>query len=385
VECNSASDCPGTRYQCNPTSHVCEDKPFDPTITKIGIFYHTWHCPSAADVHDLTEILAGKAPYGPYDSSHWWGKPADGYYCLSKNDALLAKHATLLRDMGVQFVFVDVTNHAYNSNQLNDRPVEMILQPFARMVDVWAGIQDAPRIVPWVPVVKTDAAHPTDKHMVYTLLNMLDAHPGLQFVHEGKPLLLVTENGAYPVDESKLTALAAKYTIRKMWANEASGTPKWSYMERCKASPLDAQRCLQRAATKGGAWEQLPIALAYQADYMSHPNTATPKHKGKTFRKQFETLIDNPEVPIATITGWNEWVVGRQQCDHAPLCTCSNPQDQNGCFLDQYDVEYNRDMEPGQNPMGDHYYKLAKACVALFRSGARCDAAHAQDLCCKGD
>lgn len=383
VECRTAADCPGSRYLCDPASWTCKDKPFDPTKTKIGIFYHTWHCPSAAKVYDLTEILAGKAPYGPYNASHWWGKPTEGYYCLSKNDLLLAKHAQQLRDMGVDFVFVDVTNHAYNSNALNDRPVEMILEPFARMVEVWSGVTGAPRIVPWVPVVATDAAHPKSTHMVFTLLDMLGKKPGLQFVYAGKPLVLVTENATYPVDESKVTELSPKYTLRRMWAGEAVGSPKWSYMERCQKSPLDAAPCKQRSATLAGAMEQLPIASAYQADYMSHPSTATPKHKGKTFRKQFETLFDNPEVPIATITGWNEWVVGRLQCDKAPLCKCSNPEDVNGCFLDQYDVEYDRDLEPGANPMGDYYYRLAKACIALFRSGARCDAAHATDVCCK--
>ena len=168
-----------------------------------------------------------------------------------------------------------------------------------------------------------------------------------------------------------------------MWANAPSDATKWSYMERCQESPLNAAACRQRLAYKAGAIEQLPIATAYQADYMSHPASATPKHQGKTFRKQFETLFDNPTARIATITGWNEWNVGRLQCDHAPLCVCSHPEDVNGCFLDQYDIEYNRDLEPAANAMGDYYYRLAKGCIALFRSGARCDAAHANDICCK--
>ena len=35
------------------------------------------------------------------------------------------------------------------------------------------------------------------------------------------------------------------------------------------------------------------------------------------------------------------------------------------------------------NPMGDYYYQLMRACILLYRSGARCDAAHAGDLCCR--
>ncbi|MBI5531270.1 MAG: hypothetical protein HY898_01045 [Deltaproteobacteria bacterium] len=383
VECQTNADCPGSRYVCNTSTFTCVDKPFDPSITKIGIFYHTWHCPSAAHVHDLTEILAGNAPYGDYGESHWWGQPADGYYCLTNNTGLLTKHAEQLRDMGVDFVFVDVTNHAWNSNALCDRPVEMILQPFTTLVDVWSGIAGAPRIVPWVPVVASDATHPDATHMVYTLLNLLNSHPGLQFVYEGKPLVLVTENSTYPADPAKLTALSANYTVRRMWANEADGTSKWSYMERCEESPLKSQPCFQRAAMLGGSAEQIPISMAYQADYMSHLATATPKHHGKTFRKQFETLLNNPEVPIATITGWNEWVVGRLKCNENPLCVCSDPQDANGCFLDQYNIEYNRDIEPGKNTMGTYFYDMVKSCITLFRAGKRCTPDNAGDLCCK--
>ncbi len=383
VECQVDSDCPGTRYRCDTSSFTCVDKPFDPSITKIGVFYHTWHCPAAADVHDLTKIVAGQAPYGDYNEFHWWGEPADGYYCLTNNTALLTKHAQQLRDMGVDFVFVDVTNHAWNSNALCDRPVQMIIEPFTTLVNVWSGIPGAPRIVPWVPVPGTDAAHPESKLMVNTLLGLLGSHPGLQFVYQGKPLVLVTENASYPVDEARLASLSATYTVRKMWAFEPKGTAKWSYIEKCASSPLEGEPCFQRAATLAGKPEQLPITLAYGADYMSHTSSATPKHHGKTFRKQFQTLLDNPEMPIATITGWNEWVVQRLKCDEHPLCVCSNPQDVNGCFLDQYGFEYNRDIEPGKNALGSYYYDLVKSCIALFRAGKRCTPDNAGDPCCK--
>ena len=381
VECDDHSDCPGTRYACDPTTFLCADRPFDPSITKIGLFYHTWHCPAAAHVHDLTEILAGRAPYGDYNESHWWGQPADGYYCLTDNTALLTSHAEMLRDMGADFVFVDVTNHPYNTGTLCDRPEQMILQPFTTMVNVWSGVPGAPRIVPWVPVTAASTSD-TRSYMVYTLLDLLGAHPGLQFEYLGRPLILVTENAQWPVDEATVASLSASYTIRRMWAFEADGTEKWSYLENCQASPLAPEPCFQRTATFGGGMEQLPMAMAYQADYMSHPATATPKHHGTTFRRQFETLFDNPEVPITTITGWNEWIVQRLRCDVAPLCDCSSPEDTNGCFLDQYDIEYNRDIEPADNELGTYYYDLVRNCIALFRAGERCTPDNAAEPCC---
>ncbi|HNT27366.1 MAG TPA: hypothetical protein PKH10_04215 [bacterium] len=395
VECLKDGDCPGTRYTCDTTKLICVDKPFDPSKTKIGVFYHTWHCPSATEVHDVSKCLEQNSwPDWPSDpnvqTSFWWAEPQDGYYCLTNNTALLTKHAEMLRDMGTDFVFVDVTNHNYNTSSLCINPEGMIIQPFTTLVNVWKNIPGAPKIVPWVPVSDcptyfqpNQCTHPADTYIVYTLLDILK-DTGMLFEYQGKPLLLITENSTYPVSETKLATLSATYTIRKMWAFEGEGTEKWSYLERCDADPLETQPCFQRISKMGGVSEQFPIATAYGADYMSHTSTATPKHQGKTFRKQFQTLLDNPEIPIATITGWNEWIVGRWKCG-APACDCGNAFDaEYGCFLDQYTYEYNRDIEPAKNdPLGDYYYRLVQSCIALFRAGGRCDANHAGDLCCK--
>ena len=394
VECAADSDCPGTRYTCDKTNHTCKDKPFDPTKTKIGVFYHTWHCPSLAELHDVTKSLAGQSPWPPWpadpnaQTSFWWGEPAGGYYCLTNNVALLTQHAQQLRDMGADFVFVDVTNHNYNTSALCAQPEDMIVKPFTSLVEVWKSIPGAPKIVPWVPISDCptylspgSCNQPDSKYIVYTLLDLLKGS-GLAFDYQGKPLLLVTENSTYPVSAARVAALSSSYTIRKMWAFEPEGTEKWSYLERCDANPLEGRPCGQRISVKAGAREQLPIATAYGADYMSHTSTATPKHYGKTFRKQFQALLDNPEIPIATITGWNEWVVGRWRCG-SPACDCNNAFDkQYGCFLDQYTDEYNRDIEPSKTKTGDYYYRLVQSCISLFRAGKRCTKDNAADLCC---
>lgn len=394
VECGADADCPGTRYTCDLSTHLCVDRPFNPNITKIGVFYHTWHCPASQDVHDVTQCLAGTEAWPPWPSdpnaqtTFWWGEPAAGYYCLTNNTALLTQHAVMLRDMGADFVFVDVTNHNYNTSSLCDRPEAMIVEPFTSLVNVWSTVPGAPKIVPWVPVCDCPSYlpsgscnQPDSNYMVYTLLDLLMGS-GMQLTYEGKPLLLVTENNIYSASSARLATLSANYTIRKMWAYEAQGTEKWSYLEGCDADPLTGQPCDQRMAVRSGSLEQLPIATAYQADYMSHTNTATPKHHGKTFRKQFETLFNNPEIPIATITGWNEWLVGRWPCG-SPVCDCADPFDQTyGCFLDQYTDDYNRDIEPTNNVMGDYYYRLVQSCITLFRAGGRCTSEHANELCC---
>jgi hypothetical protein len=202
----------------------------------------------------------------------------------------------------------------------------------------------------------------------------------MHFQYLGHPLVLVTVNSVHVPSEAKLTALAATYTVRRMWGVFPDDGPTWSFLQRCQHSPTEAAPCDQRNAVLGGGIEQISITTAYQETYMSIPS-ATPKHRGLTFRKQFETLLDNPETPIATITGWNEWIAQRQPCDANPTCPCGTYPA--GCFIDQYDVERSRDIEPGKNAMGDYYYRLLRDCITLFRSRQGCGPATASNLCCR--
>jgi hypothetical protein len=378
VECEDDADCDSPGQQCDTSRSVCEDRPFDPSLAKFGIFYNTWHCiaANATPVHDISLVLAGLQGWGDHGVFHYWDRPAAGYYCLSQNDAVLQQHAELLRDAGLDFVFIDATNHAYVDARSHDTP-GMILAPLDRMLAVWSAVPGAPRIVPWVPVVEAEES--ASVYTVDAMLTRLGAYPGMQLEYLGKPLVLITENEQYPVNATREAALATDYTVRRMWALYPDDGAPWSFLQPCQASPTSAEPCAQRVAVNGAGIEQISISVAYQQTYMNVP-TATPKHRGLTFRKQFERAFDWPETPIITITGWNEWIAQRQPCGH-PACPCSTYPD--GCFIDQWDLEYSRDIEAGDNEMGDYYYRLMRACIALFRAGDRCDAAHANDLCCR--
>ncbi len=382
VECVEDSDCAGSRYTCDPTSFTCQQRVFDPNATRFGIFYHTWHCPAAHanPVHDLSEVQAGRQSYHPdHHTFYWWDQPQAGYYCLTQNDALLRQHAEQIRDAGINFVFLDVTNHAYVGAGSDDTP-GMILEPLDRLLAVWSTVPNAPRVVAWVPVEQP--GQDASRFTVDAIHARMQNHPEMQFIYRGKPLLLVTENPDHPVNAARVAQLAADYTVRHMWAHvpqQPFFRPElWSFMNMCQANPTSTEPCQQYSATLNGAIEQITVTTAYQMDYMSVPG-AVPKHHGRTFRKQFETALNNPQAPIVTITGWNEWIVQRQPCGIASCDCATYPQ---GCFLDAWDVEHSRDIEPGQNAAGDFYYRLLVDCIALFRQGARCDADHANRLCC---
>jgi Cys-rich repeat protein len=378
VECTADAHCGTGRMQCDQARAICEERPFDPSLARFGIFYSTWHCIAANNtpVHDISRVLAGEQSFGGYGVFHYWGRPAAGYYCPSNSDAVLRQHAEQLRDAGIDFAFIDATNHAYVDARSHDTP-GMILSPLDRLLAVWSTVPGAPRLVPWVPVV--EAGQSPTVYTVDAMLQRLAAYPGMHFEYLGKPLVLITANAQYPVDAAREAELAASYTVRRMWGMFASNGADWSFLQPCKASPTSSDPCDQRVASSGDGIEQISISVAYQQTFMNVA-TATPKHRGLTLRKQFQRAFDWPETPIITITGWNEWIAQRQPCGHE-ACPCSAYPD--GCFIDQWDVEYNRDIEPGEDEMGDYYYRLMRSCIALFRAGEQCDGANAGDLCCR--
>jgi hypothetical protein len=336
---------------------------------KIGILYFLWHCPvstsQAGDaVFDIAKATAGAAPWGPVPAFHWWGEPKAGYYCLAKDDKLLRQHAEMLHAAGIDFVIIDSTNQA---NQAGAEA--MIINPFSEMVKVWSGIPDAPKIVPWVPITG-------DGDMVAYFDRMLTEHPGLAFRLDGKPLILAMAPRSNPASP-QFRALASRYTIRSMWGELNPGRLRrgeWSFMQPCRSSfkaRSGNEECGQGVAYRDGVVEQVPVAAAYQRTYMSDTTTAVPKFDGRTLLRQLETAYRHPEAPIVTITGWNEWIAQRT-CPQNRRQRCDDRHDTlrngNKTFVDEFDADYNRDLEPGGG-RGDYYYRLLKRAVALLRSG----------------
>jgi hypothetical protein len=345
------------------------------TRQEIGIFYLLWHCPASSSPHyrindtiyDNSKILAGGKAWGQIHTLHWWGKPDAGYYCLAENDDLLRQHAEMLRDASIDFVFVDSTNQP---NQARSEP--MIMDPFDAMMRVWSQVPGAPKIVPWVPITGGG-------DMVNYFDRMMTQHPQMAFTYQEKPLLLAVGYTANP-DSPQFKELRTRYTVRAMWGllkPEQLRSGEWSFMQPClksfKASGGN-EECAQGVSYQNGVAEQIPVTAAYQETYMSDTTSAVPKFHGKTLLRQLETAYRHPEAPIVTITGWNEWIAQRFcQDQQANVCDPSHGNyetltDGNKLFVDQYDIEYNRDLEPGGG-LGDYYYKLVKRAIDLLRAG----------------
>lgn len=337
--------------------------------TRFGIEYFLWHCLAATQPnYDVGRYEAGKMALGPANSFHWWGKPKAGYYCLSQNDALLRQHAQELAQAGVDFIFIDFSNHdslAYEYVHTE------YLDPLDRLLAVWSQLPNAPKVVPFAQVTPTG-------DLYEALAQRLEQHPELEFRYEGKPLFLIVSNTGVPVDPQKRQELDKRFTTRLMW-DDFSPPGTWMFISRCRRGFLRSRAtadCRQRVAVWAGEVEQVSVAAAFQRDYMSDKASAVPRFGGRTFLKQMARLDELPPVPIVTILGWNQWMAQRLcvKADLAPDPACA-PQSSplvngNPVFTDAFDQEYSNDFEPG-GAAGDAYYRLLACEVQRRKSGDR--------------
>jgi hypothetical protein len=85
--------------------------------------------------------------------------------------------------------------------------------------------------------------------------------------------------------------------------------------------------------------------------------------RGYNFQEQWRRALELAP-PFVMITGWNEWIAGRfGKPEERPL------------FVDQFDEEYSRDIEPMRGGHGDDYYWQMVANIRRYKGAAALPAA----------
>lgn len=320
-----------------------------------------------------------KGRMSPLGGFNWWGQPAEGYYCLTKRPDILRKHAIQLRDAGIDYIVVDMSNWDRSTDPTTQ---EMVMQPFEQLLKVWSQIPGAPRVVPAVPTNKVS------RPLVTWTLDLLNKYKKMTLFKDGKPFFLVASNPMFTEykwhDPDLLKSFAKSWSYRSVWV-EQQHLGNWSFMSWCRGAAgnilTTAQikagaKCNQIMTKSGSAVEHLAITPAYNYYIFSDPTQAVPKLGGTTFLRQFETLFNNPNTKHVMFSNWNSWITIRFcKRPNGTLSTtaseCPNPNKAE--FVDDYLEETSRDFEPSLS-QGDKYYRLLKGCIARFRMGQSCDA-----------
>ena len=360
----AASDCPGVPWPATDglgrALPVHEDAGAPRKDRFVAVFYFLWLGQQGdAGPFDNTKILAADPAalakpdsprWGPLHAPHHWGEPLFGYY-VADDDAVLAKHAQMLDDAGVDVVIFDATNQLTYPRS------------WRALCRVWDGIRRRGGHTPqiaflcpfWDPKkVVTELYHDLYGPRLY---------PDLWFRWEGKPLILA--------DPSK-AAFRDFFTFRKPQPDYfvgPQGPNEWSWLE------VYPQHAFTNAA---GAVEEVAVGVGQNAvdgklSVMSNPRShgrsyhdgsqPGPEQQdftGRNFAEQWNRAIAlNPQ--LIFVTGWNEWIAGR----------FPQPSGFHGdgpvTFVDQFDREFSRDCEPMLGGHGDAFYWQLVANIRRFK------------------
>lgn len=332
----------------------------------VGVFYYIWHGAHGYDRHGgpggpdqgvtpprpsdtnspyvISEILKappGERQWGPRHAFHHWGEPLLGFY-VATDEWVIRKHAQMLADAGVDVVAFDATN------ALHYRAI------YRNILRIYAAIRAEGGRTPAVTFL-THSSHERVVRSLYDDLYAKGLHRDLWFFWKGRPLLMASPEG---LDEE----LKAFFTLRRSWA--------WTKGQGWFGDGRDRWPWLDHTPQQYG-WhespdrpEQLVVCTAEHPDTnrgKSFHNGANPEphrsEQGLYFAEQWRRALEvDPE--FVFITQWNEWIAMRftRQEINRPSYAGRRDYDPEALFVDAFNAEFNRDIEPMKGGYGDNYY-----------------------------
>ncbi len=337
-----------------------------------GLFYFLWHgMHGDSGVFDLQKIIdeigveaAGNTScgkYGPQGAMHWFAEPLYGYYYAS--DAwVLRKHAELLCNINIDFLYFDVTNRStYLSN------AKKLMEVLHQLNEEG---YDAPQIVFYTNTDSTGAVRE-----VYNAIYAKNYLPDTWFCIDGKPVIIAPESDNI---DGFFT------TKQNQWPNEASKANGWPWMDfswparvfydnngkngaisvsvaqHCGTIAFSSSSLYGNNSNRGRSFydpydgdstfnfdtgkksKYYPRAL--QQSYSAWQKDPSVTNQGLNFQAQWDHAIAS-DAKYVLVTGWNEWVAQRQPTTDGSIH-----------FVDTSSMEFSRDCEMMRGGYFDNYY-----------------------------
>jgi hypothetical protein len=333
----------------------------------VGIFYFLWHgAHIQGGPYDVTRILAQAAEamrqpdnplWGSLHAPHHWGESLFGYY-LTDDEGVLRKHAQMLADAGVDVVVFDVTNQLTYPEW------------YRALLRVWSEARALGNRTPQVAFLTPFWDPGKVVRELWRDLYQPGLYRELWFTWEGKPLILADPELLSDGDAARF---AAFFTFRKPQPDYFQGPTRsnmWSWLE------VFPQHVFRNTR---GENEQMSVGVAQNAVGNRLGSMSEPGARGRSYHhgaadprpnavwhglnvaEQWErALREDPR--FVFITGWNEWIAGRfNEFNGVRLPVM---------FVDQFDQEHSRDLEPMRGGHGDNYYYQMAGYIRRYK-GAR--------------
>lgn len=348
----------------------------------VGMFYFmTLNNNGASDgPFDVTKILAAD-PANPKwgHGAHYWGEPENGYYIM-KDEWVIRRHARQLADAGVDLIILDNTNDVIYKDV------------FCFIADVFRKMRADGEATPQIACLASQKSVALLWDQVYSR----GLYADLWFRWKGKPLLLFGQHiigDRQQMDDVKFPReITDFFTIRQSWAWTTlrwydDGHNEWPWVDHYPQSvgwsespdrpeyvPVSAaQHPLSNIGRSFHDGEEPALDEYDQTPY-------TPQ--GLYFAEQWKRALEvDPE--FVFVTGWNEWTAGQmtrtnpdyteemRKWDFFPGANCGKGGREvrmgESYFIDQYNQEFSRDIEPMKGGHTDNYYYQLMANVRRYK------------------
>jgi hypothetical protein len=333
----------------------------------VGIFYFLTHNdarprPGATEPgpHDITKILA-KDPdalhnphspaWGAPGGENYWGEPLYGYY-LSTDPWVIRRHAQLLVAAGVDTLIFDTTNAVTYP------------EDYTKICEVFTEIRKAGGQTPQIAfMVNTEAGKTADRlyHDLYEPGHFRD----LWFVWRGKPLLICDPAQASEPVKKFFTLRAAHWPFTLVntpyaWHWESAYPQVYGYTDDPNVPEQVNVAVAQNLRASDGKVTNMSFGNARGRSFHDGKEDTAPGavNHGYNFAEQWRRALQLAP-PFVMVTGWNEWTAGRFL-----------DKSGNSVFVDQFDEEFSRDIEPMRGGHADNYYYQLVANVRRYKGAA---------------
>ena len=349
----------------------------------VGLFYWQWHGDERWWQHyNVTDFLKTQSYFrdfrfapdnGPKNPTWYWGEPLFGYY-RSTDPWVIRKHLVMLADAGVDFLYLDYTN-----SSVYDAELGTLLKTARELKS--AGV-NVPRIVFFLNF--------QPEWKLYHLYETWYSKPewkDMWFIYRGKPLMLADPiadpKKLHPgQDPNHVPTINQFFTFRKTWAlfKKSTAPTRWRFIDGPTPQVADdasgkPEQIVVCKSMGGPIWDAIKnggvSALAGKSfvknDYSSQwllPDAG----QGVNFAAQWANA-EKSGAPITLVTGWNEWKASVWKNDGVPMLG-EPAKAPFGIIVDEFNQQFNRDLEPMTGGYFDNYYFEFLAAMRRYKGMA---------------
>ncbi len=361
----------------------------------VGIFYFLWLSQASVTTNVDSYIADGNVEatltgdeVGLAPTFTYWGEPMYGYYQV-EDEWVVRKHVELFINAGLDFICFDCTNNDYY--QAAAKTVLDVLLEYAQMG------YDVPRAM---FMTNTNSSLMTEN--IYNAFYRRDTYDSIWFYGNGdKPWIIADYVGSDQAVKDRFYFKGAQWP-NSTYNEEQFPWISWHYPQETYKDAENDYTIMNVSVSQhtgiGGGYSDANVSginfsisglfAPYNYDTLSEElranysqedalrfynynwgrgyshetgeNSYDDALKNTNFEQQWDSALENEDVNLVFVTGWNEWIAQKQSKD--PLLGSSY-----GYFVDTFSMEFSRDIEMMNGGYLDNCYLQLVANVRDFK------------------